>query len=62
MQVCRHDATFEEMPRDERTTVTVSAATAEKLALLVSKRDFETPGDAVGYAVNRVLIDDGLDS
>ena len=49
------------MSADERTTVTVSAETADKLAVLVSRHDFETPGDAVGYAVNRVFIDDGID-
>ncbi|MGQ5517841.1 hypothetical protein [Halococcus saccharolyticus] len=49
------------MSGEERTQVTVSPETAEKLAVLADQHDFETRGDAVGYAVNRVLIDDEID-
>ncbi|WP_154018986.1 hypothetical protein [Halococcus agarilyticus] len=49
------------MSTEERATVTVSPETADKLAVLADQHDLETRGDAVGYAVNRILIDDEID-
>ena len=49
------------MSNEERIQVAVSPETADKLAVLAERHDFETRGDAVGYAVNRILIDDEID-
>ncbi len=48
------------MPPDGYTTITIPEETSEKLTQLMIQHELETLSEAVEYAVNSTLTNDGL--